>query len=103
MTFRYTVSATFEHDEVAREWLEWLACRHCAEVRDGGARTAEVVAIDGDAITFEVRYDFPSRDMFETYEQEHAPGLRAEGLDRFPTERGITYARTSGEIVHSEG
>ena len=103
MTYRYTVCATFKDDTVAREWIEWLACGHCADVRAGGASNAEVVALDGEESSFEVRYDFPSREVFEEYERTHAPGLRAEGLDRFPTERGITYSRTSGEIVHSEG
>lgn len=103
MTFRYTVSATFDDDAVAREWLEWLARGHCADVRAGGALNAEVIALDGDDITFEVRYDFPTREAFEQYEADHAPGLRDEGLERFPTHRGISYARSSGELVHSEG
>jgi len=103
MSYRYTVHATFEDDAVAREWLQWLAEGHCDEVLKGGATSVEVVALDGEHIAFEVRYEFPSRGCFDEYEQGHAPRLRAEGLERFPIERGIVYARTTGELVHSEG
>ena len=102
MSFRYTVQATFEDLEVAREWVDWLVEGHCAEVRKGGATNAQVVRIDGEEIVLEVRYDFPDRATFERYEAEHAPRLREDGLERFPIERGIQYARTSGEVVHFE-
>lgn len=39
------------------------------------------------------------RACFETYERDHAPRLRAEGLARFPVESGIRYSRSLGEIV----
>ena len=51
-------------------------------------------------LTFEVRYRFPSRQAFDHYEQEIAPRLRAEGLKRFPPEKGISYRRSVGEVVN---
>ena len=102
MSFRYTVQATFDELEVAREWIDWLVEGHCADVRKGGAINAQIVRIDGDPIVLEVRYDFPDRATFERYEAEHAPRLREEGLDRFPVERGIRYTRSCGEVIHSQ-
>ena len=103
MSFQYTVQATFEDPAVAREWIDWLVEGHCAEVREGGATSAQVVRLEGDSITLEVRYDFPDRTTFEHYEAEHAPRLREDGLERFPVARGIRYRRSCGEVVHFEG
>ena len=101
MSFRYTVQATFEDLEVAREWVDWLVEGHCAEVRKGGATNAQVVRIDGEGIVLEVRYDFPDRATFERYEAEHAPD---SGRMAWPVPRraGYQYARTCGEVVHFE-
>lgn len=103
MSFRYTVKATFRDQDLVDEWLLWLVDGHCQEVCEGGAEGAEIVAMEGEALSFEVRYDFPDRATFERYEAEHAPRLRAEGLERFPTSRGISYARTSGEVLAQVG
>jgi Domain of unknown function (DUF4286) len=98
-TIAYTVTATFDDVALATEWLRWLTGGHIAEVVAGGATAAEVVALDGDKPTFEVRYRFPSREAFAAYERDHAPRLRAEGLRLFPPERGVAYRRTIGEVV----
>ena len=95
----YTVVATFEVSAVAEEWLGWLRTGHIAEVLAGGATDAEVVELDSPPRTFEVRYHFPSRAAFARYEQEHAPRLRAEGLQRFPLERGVSYRRSVGMVA----
>ena len=102
MYVRYTVKATFDDEALVESWLMWLREGHCRDVLRGGALRAEVVAMDGDALSYEVRYDFPDRATFERYESEHAPRLRAEGLERFPTSSGITYARTTGVVSFSE-
>ncbi len=61
---------------------------------------AAPVQLDGGpGRTFEVRYHFPSREAFETYERDHASALRAEGLRLFPTEKGVTYRRCTGHVV----
>lgn len=94
----YTVTATFPNDALAAEWLTWLRERHIAQVLAGGATDAEIVEREGEVRTFEVRYHFPSRLAFAVYEQDHAPGLRAEGLQRFSPERGVTYRRSVGLV-----
>jgi hypothetical protein len=94
----YTVTVTFADERVADEWLRWLCPEHVNAVLAAGALDAEVVAVDtdGPGRTLEVRYHFAARDDFARYEREHAPRLRAEGLQRFPPERGITYRRALG-------
>ena len=103
MTYRYTVRAFFEDQEVADEWVRWLQEGHCREVLSGGARRAEILQIEDANNGFEVRYDFEDRTTFETYERIHAPGLRDEGLTLFPIERGIRYERACGTVIHEEG
>lgn len=96
---RYTVACTFSDAGVARRWLAWLEGEHFADVCAAGAVSAEAVRLDGDPVTYEARYTFPSRPAFEVYERNHAPRLRAEGLARFPLDLGLTYSRTVGESV----
>lgn len=100
---RYTVCATFDDPAIAQEWIDWLIGGHCEEVIAGGALNVEIVVLDEEALSYEVRYDFPDRATFEQYEAEHAPRLRAEGLEQFPPERGIIYARTVGAVLYSSG
>ena len=95
----YTVAVTFSDSDLAEEWLRWLREGHIAEVLAGGATDAEIIELDGPGRSFEVRYHFPSRGVFEHYEKEHAPRLRADGLKRFPVEKGITYRRSVGLVV----
>src|SRR5262245_33681561 len=104
--FSYTVAATFEDDRLAQEWLAWLRHEHLADVCAAGALDAEAILCDAaDAgaakarSRCEARYHFASRAAFEAYVRDHAPHLRAEGLKRFPPERGIVYERAMGEVV----
>lgn len=104
----YTVSCTFADAAVAERWLAWLKDKHLADVLAGGATHATVVQYTEQledpqaAVHLEVRYRFASREAFEVYEREHAPALRAEGLERFPLSLGLTYSRRVGEIVAEE-
>jgi hypothetical protein len=97
MPFVYRVTATFINRVVADEWLEWLNGRHVADcLAAGGALDAEVIAVDGESLTYEVCYRYPSRHAFAVYERDHAPRLRADGMRLFPVERGVTYRRSTG-------
>ena len=78
--------------------IAWLRDGHARELLDAGATSAEILRLEGEEIRCEVHYRFPSRAAFETYEREHAPRLRAEGLERFPPALGLRYARRSGEL-----
>jgi Domain of unknown function (DUF4286) len=95
----YTVTASFTDAAVAEKWLRWLGEGHVADVLAGGAERAEIVRLDGPGSECEVRYRFPSREAFDRYLERHAPRLRAEGVARFPPERGVSYRRSVGEVV----
>lgn len=104
--FSYTVICEFDDESVAQEWVDWLRDEHLWDVCKAGAIDAEVIAVDRDddhalrnVWIREVRYHFHDRSAFEIYVRDHAPRLREEGLKRFPPQRGLRYARRSGEIV----
>jgi hypothetical protein len=98
----YTVAVTFADAALIPEWLGWLRAGHIADVLAGGASAAELVQLDAPN-SFEVRYTFPSRAVFEHYERAFAPRLRAEGLQRFPPEKGVSYRRTVGMVLDRFG
>jgi hypothetical protein len=98
----------FKDAKLADLWLEWLYTEHIAAVLLGGALDAEVIEIDepqrsmeGTQRVFELRYHFSSREAFSTYETGPAPGLRAEGLRRFPPDQGVFYRRAVGAILRT--
>ncbi|MFW5920545.1 MAG: DUF4286 family protein [Polyangiales bacterium] len=96
----YTVRCEIEDAGVAGEWVQWMRGEHLADVCAAGAIEATLVRLDLEAaLTFEARYLFESAEAFERYEREHAPALRAEGLARFPLERGLRYSRSVGEVL----
>lgn len=97
--FTYSVIATFDDPSLIEPWTDWLRGHHLADVCRAGATSAQLVVHDVAADQpprREARYHFADRDAFDTYERDHAPRLREEGLRLFP--RGIQYQRTTGEI-----
>ena len=101
--YRYTVRCEFCQEdalETVNRWLNWLREPHIAEVMQGGATAAEVVKMSAKVPTYEIRYQFASRQEFEQYQSESAPRLKAEGLQLFPPEAlGMVYSRTDGEVI----
>lgn len=98
--FRYTVRGETEDAAAAAAYLAWLTDEgHAAEVCRVSGASAEIVRIDAAIPTFEVRYAFPSRAAFASYERDHAPRLRAEGASRFGST--IRWARSTGELVRA--
>lgn len=76
---------------------------HIQSVIGGGALKGDIIRITDPAIPVQVetRYLFPNRQAFDRYTQTTAPMLRAEGLRRFPPERGVIFQRRLGEVVDS--
>lgn len=97
----YTVIATLPDAPTLAEYVAWLQDGHIAGVMAGGARSGQIVRIEqpADPLQVEARYEFSDRQTFETYLQTDAPGLRAEGLEKFPAERGVRFERRVGTIV----
>lgn len=115
----YRVTATVPTAAMAGEYVDWLNQGHLDEVLASGALTAEVIRPleasgvgAGDAgardssggpaggIVIETQYTFATLSAFRSYEQHHAPRLRADGLKKFGPERGIRFERHLGEIVN---
>lgn len=97
----YTVSVTLPDEPTAREYIGWLEGGHLAAVIAGGATSAQIIRIQAGAEPnqLEVRYLFPNQQVFDRYVAEVAPALRADGVRRFPPERGIRFERRSGVVV----
>ena len=96
----YTVTATLPDSGVASEYLDWLRHGHVRDVLQAGAEDAAIMHVldPQHPIRVVTRYTFPSRDAFETYERDHAPALRADGLRRFGTGSGVSFERRVSAI-----
>lgn len=98
----YTVRALCPDPLTAQEYVDWLKGGHIQEVIKGGALSAAVIRLDDQPAgphRVEVRYQFADRAALDRYLAQFAPALRADGLKRFPPERGVAFERTVGEIV----
>lgn len=97
----YTVICTLPDIATLSEYVAWLRDDHIAQVIAAGALSGEIVRIEQPPtpLQVETRYVFSDRQTFEAYLQHEAPGLRAQGLARFPPERGIRFERRVGTIV----
>lgn len=95
----YTVHATFPDEPTAREFIDWLESGHLHAVLRGGASSAQIIRIQAEPIQVEIRYLFPNQQVFDRYVAEFAPALRADGIRRFPPERGIRMERRSGMLL----
>jgi len=100
LNFEYTVQISFTNSQLADEWLTWMKGKHLQDVVSAGAKKAELIELSTSPNrTFLARYAFPSEADFKIYETKYAPALRAEGLAKFPIEKGVTYQRSAGTIV----
>ncbi len=97
----YMVIATLPDQATASEYTSWLEDGHVDAVVSHGAHSAMIVRLEPVSGRPRVmtQYIFPTRELFDRYVAVHAPALRADGLKRFPPERGIAFERTIGEIV----
>ncbi len=101
--FRYSVACRFSvvDRELPGKWIAWLKEGHIADVIACGARSAEIIELDDSMPHFEIRYEFDNRKAFDDYLANHAPRLRAEGLERFPLDLGLEFKRSTGNVVFS--
>jgi hypothetical protein len=101
----YTVIATLPDAPTAAEYIHWLETDHLHKVISAGATRGQIVRIEQPAEPHQVetRYQFSDRQRFEEYLKTAAPGLRAEGLERFPPERGVKFERRVGTVMGSAG
>ena len=99
---RYSVACRFSSvdPDLPGKWINWLKNGHIAQVIACGGRSAEIIELDDSVPHFEIRYSFNSREELDAYLANHAPRLRAEGLDQFPIDLGLEFKRTVGKVVY---
>jgi hypothetical protein len=107
----YQVLATLPDDRTAREYIQWLQGGHVDAVVAGGAGSSMIVRLTDDlppshpgapaagSTRVLTQYVFDTRQSFDHYLTNVAPGLRADGLARFGPGRGVRFDRIVGDIV----
>ena len=95
----YTVTATLPDEATRDSYESWLLGGHIAQVKSGGATSAQVVRLSDPPMAVQSRYEFPSEGVFQAYLRDHAPRLRAEGLERFGRVAGVVFRREVGTIL----
>ena len=99
----YTVRVTCPTLQLRGRFLAWLSPDHVLAVKAGGATAARVIlperANDAAPAIVETHYEFPSRKALDDYFRDHAPGLRADALKRFPPESDVVFERQIAEIA----
>ncbi len=93
----YSVVAVLPDESTRDRYLRWLREGHLQGVIAGGASIARIVALDGDEIRIQTQYEFSDREVFDLYERDFAPSLRAEGRALFGDIQGLRFERTVGE------
>lgn len=98
----YMVTVTLPSQAIADEYVAWLENGHVDQVVNGGAHSAMIVRLEPDGAGHPrvmTHYVFPTREVFDHYVKHHAPVLRADGIKRFPPQRGVRMERAIGTIV----
>lgn len=82
----YNVTVSID-PQVAEEWLDWMRSKHIGDVMATGCFTeCRISRIQGEeegGLTYSIMYFSPSQEMYDRYQQEHAPGLQAEHAKRY--------------------
>lgn len=91
----YTVRIDFDDATLRDDFARWLRERHIGDVLSAGADDAMLTMVK-DAVAIEMRYTFASREAFATYERDHAPRLRADGI-AFLAGRTARFTRSTSD------
>lgn len=88
----YEVRADVER-AIAADYRAWLDAHIREILAIEGFTEAELLTEDGaddTRIVWIVRYHLDSREALETYLRDHAPRLRADGIERFGARFNVT-------------
>ena len=85
--FIYNVTVKVAN-EVKDQWLEWMEHEHIPEVMATACfKSYRLLHLEGyddeEGITFAIQYTCPSSELFEIYQQEHAPALQKKHQKKF--------------------
>ncbi|MCB0695795.1 MAG: DUF4286 family protein [Chitinophagaceae bacterium] len=84
----YNVTIKVNND-VADEWVKWMTDEHMPELMATGlfvdSKLFRLLEVDeSDGITYAAQYFCRNMEDYEKYIADHAPAMRASGLQRFP-------------------
>ena len=88
----YEVRADVER-AIAGDYRAWLDAHIREILAIDGFTEAELLTedgADGERVVWIVRYHLDSREALETYLRDHAPRLRADGIERFGARFSVT-------------
>lgn len=82
----YNVTVSLD-ESVHQDWLQWMREVHIPEVLATGCfsegRLSRIMAEEEGGVTFSVMYLSPSQEMYDEYQQQHAPRLQADHSKRY--------------------
>ena len=96
----YNVTIILE-ESAEQEWLAWMKDEHIPEVMATNCfvsnRMLKVLDSPNEGVTYCMQYIADTPVAYETYKNEHAPGLQAAAMSRF--ENRFVAFRTLMEFV----
>lgn len=98
----YAVTATLPDEATAARYVHWLEDGHVDAVIKGGAHSAMIVRLEveaGEKPQVMTQYVFATRENYDRYVAQVAPGLRAEGVKLFGPQTGVVMTRRVGKVV----
>lgn len=93
MSVFYEVTATIHDPAVAEACVGWMHGEHIAEIVAAGAKSGRLYRVEESPSVYVAHYEFASRPALDEYLTNHAPRLRAAGVQRFPPEKVILSRR----------
>jgi len=98
----YNVTVKTEK-EIAKDYLKWLKEEHLADMMSTGLfsdyRLCRLMDEgESDGVTFVIQFHCDSIENYQSYVEEHAPGMRKKSLDRFSNK--FVAFRTVMELIN---
>lgn len=82
----YNVTVSID-PEIQQEWLEWMRTKHIPDVMNTGCfiegRISRVHGEEEGGLTYAIAYVSPSQELFDLYQEKHAPVLQQEHGERY--------------------
>ncbi len=98
----YNVTINIEND-VHDEWLEWMKTTHVPEVMQTGlfteSKICKILVNEEQGTSYSFQYTCRTMEDYKKYEEEHAPRLRQDVLNRYKDK--FAAFRTLLEVVSS--
>jgi len=82
----YNVTVSID-PEIQEDWLQWMRSTHIPDVINTGCfiegKISRIHGEEEGGVTYSVMYLSPSQEVYEEYQNTHAPRLQKEHTDRY--------------------